>query len=374
MSDPAGSIVNGSCIIEELERGRLTDEYWDYSLQGVEKQTHTSTAFLILIFLSSVPLNMYVFGRILWKRLQSEPTYMLLLNLCVSDLVMCSAILFNIITGLSGHYSFGSTDYIRCHVCKIAVVFIVANLVTAFNVALLSIDRCVYFVRPLRYPIHVTPRRTGVAIAGIWILGVLIPISALAGYGDVGFSFGCGFIFVNHRHIQRSYALLALNIIAFSVVAVVIAVTNILVLRIVYKQTKSVRVGVAMGTEMQVLGNRTEQTESAEQQKERDAQKRESKKQFKMWKVFGSIVFVNFITLMPTLGLVSALEFTTDIPTAYFHVVLLCIALRVTLQPLIEAFLTPQLRISVWNACKTGWTRMRERCCGCCSDVTILND
>ena len=68
---------------------------------------------LIALFLAGVVLNLYVFGRILWKELYSEPKYMLLLNLCVADLVMCFvSVLFNIAMGFTGHYSFGNTDYI----------------------------------------------------------------------------------------------------------------------------------------------------------------------------------------------------------------------------------------------------------------------
>ena len=142
--------ANASCDIED--RNNLTNENWDYSLLGTENVEYSRAGVQVALFLAGVVLNLYVFGRILWKGLYSEPTYMLLLNLCVADLVMCFVpILFNISTGFNGHYSFGNTDYIRCHVCKIAVVFAITFLVVTFTVVLLSIDRCLYFVRPLKY-------------------------------------------------------------------------------------------------------------------------------------------------------------------------------------------------------------------------------
>lgn len=379
MSEPAGTLVNGSCFIEDLDTDQLTAEYWDYSLQGVEDEAYARTAILMALFLVAVPLNLYVFGRILWKKLYIEPTYMLLLNLCTADLVMCFvSILFNIAMGFTGHYSFGDTDFIRCQVCKIAVMLTVVNLASAFNVALLSVDRCLYFVRPLKYSLHVTVKRTGIAILIIWLLSILIHIPVLAGYGDVGFSSSCGFIFTTHRHVQRSYALLAVNALAFSMVAVVIIVTNIFIVRAVYKQMKSVKVGTVTTMEMQTMQNR-EPTDARQQKREKVKRKRENLKQFKLLKVFGSILFVNFITITPAFILVIAIAFTANIPTAYYDFVVLCIAIQVTLHPVVEAFLAPQIGIKIRKACKTCCVSAGKMCCECCrscnlcSEVTILN-
>lgn len=99
MSNLAGILENGSCIIEDLDMDVLTAEYWDYSLQDAEGEVYSRTAIQMVLFLTAVPLNLYVFGRILRKKLYFDPTYMLLLNLCVTDLLMCVSILFNIAMG-----------------------------------------------------------------------------------------------------------------------------------------------------------------------------------------------------------------------------------------------------------------------------------
>jgi hypothetical protein len=337
MSELGDLLENGSCIVEGMDKttGILTEEHWDYSLQGTEDETYVSASIFILFFVIGVPLNLYVLWKILKKSLFSDPTYMLLINICVTDLVMCFvSILFNISMGFNGHSSFGKSDYTRCQVCKIAVVFSMVNVVSALNLVLLSLDRCLYFTMPLRYPRLVTKFRTNVAIALIWCVGVALYVPVLvSGHGDVALSVSCGYIFTTSEHIRRSYAHLAVTGFLFIAAIVVIVVTNVVIICVVCKQQKK-----SDSMEMVVIGagGRPQQSQVGERLK------REAARQLKLLKVCGSILGVNFVTLIPATVLVVSIPFTT-LPTWYYTLVLLCLSARVVLQPLVEAFLTPEI-------------------------------
>lgn len=336
MTASAGRLVNGSCVLEDLKRDVLTAQYWDYDLQGGAVEAYIRTALLTLLVLISVPMNVYVVMRILWKKLYSEPTYLLLLNLACTDLLLCFvSILFNIAMGFTGHYSFGMTDYIRCQVCKLASLFLIFYLVTIFNMALLSLDRCLFFARALKYPKEVTIKRTVIALVAIWVMCVVIHIPPLAGYGNIGYSMSCGFIFISPRHVKRSYFQLALTSLAFTMAYAVIIVTNAIILKVVRKQTKAGRIAATTSLEMQ--GSTPEQQRQA-----REIRRKNAEKQCNLCRTFLGIAFVNFITIVPATVLSLASVFSNDIHTWYYDFMLLCIASQVSLHPLVEAFFTHQ--------------------------------
>ena len=230
-------------------------------------------------------------------------------------------------------------------------------LVVTFTVVLLSVDRCLYFVRPLKYPIYVTTKRTAVAIVITWVLSILNYAPSLAGYGDINFSVSCGDIFLTGGHIQRSFILLATSTLIFSVVAIVILTTNILIVRAVLKQRKKCEASMI---EMQT-------GDSTPQETVKEKLKKEAQKHFKLLKVFGGILLVNFITVIPTLVL-SITIFFTIVPSGYYTFVLLCIVSQVALHPLVEIFLTPEIRP---KSCKASCASVCCcRSCNMCNDAT----
>lgn len=339
MSNPE----NFSCILEEItDREAFTPEYWEIELNTPED--YAVVVIYLVIFFTGVPLNVLIISRIIYKRLYKQPTFILLLNLAVCDLLICLVpILFNIITEFMGMYSFGPTDYIRCNVCKVSTVFIILNFLSTFNLALLSLDRFIFFRFSIKYTIFCTPKRVLLALGVIWTLSILFGIPPLAGYGDVTFSLSCGLVFaLSPAHVLRSIPYIVFGVTAHSVVIVILVVTNVWIVHISCKQLKTLKVspicpGPMEGFDMETrIANRDRAI---------------LKKQLKLLQVFGAILLVHFLTLIPAILLVIIISIVGDIPPAFYTVVLFSFSSQATLHPLVESFFTPELRKLVTRCC-----------------------
>ena len=363
----SSTVFNVSCILEDIvDRDVLTPDSWEYPDNA---ETRTDTSLQLVFFLLGVPLNLYVMVKILCKKLYSQPTYLLLFNLAFCDFLVCIiTLLFNVITRFNGHHSFGDSDYVRCQVCKIAVAYVMLNLLTTFNLALISLDRFAFFYIPLKYNRKVTPRKTGLALLGIWLLSGALVIAPLVGYGDVGFSLSCGFIFTTPEHIIRSIFQLVAAVVAFSAVTITLGVTNIWIMCIAYKQIKAVK---SERVELQNIGTATTDQRNQEKKIRREA----AQKQFKLFRVFGGILLVNFATYLPAIAVAIFIAYA---PLELFIFTKVCILSQVVSHPLIEAFLTPELQVTFPPACKACCTKMRGTKVGgvlraCYEKVTCCN-
>ena len=343
----SSTVFNVSCILEDIvDRDVLTPDSWDYS------GNHIDTSLQLVFFLLGVPLNLYVMVKILCKKLYSQPTYLLLFNLAFCDFLVCMiTLLFNVITEFNGHHSFGDSDYVRCQVCKIAVAYIMLNLLTTFNLALLSLDRFAFFYIPLKYNKKVTPRKTVFALLGIWLLSGALVIAPLVGYGDFGFSLSCELPFTKREHIIRSIFQFVVTAVAFSAVVLTLGVTNIWIVCIAYKQIKAVK---SERIELQNIDIAT----TDQKKQEKIIRNEAAQKQFKLFRVFGGILLVNFATYLLAIVLPVCLIFITYAPLELLISVKLTILSQVVLHPLIEAFLTPELQATFPPAVKICCTKI----------------
>jgi len=349
--------INGSCVLEDImDRDVLTPHYWDIQLQNLPKVNLATTTCLLLIILTAVPLNFYILGRIIWKKLYYQPTYFLFLNYAIVDLLMSLVpMLFRVITGFNGHYSFGDSDYVRCQVCKIAASLIILLLASEFTLALISLDRFIYFKFPLRYETLVTFKKTSICVFITWLLAFLLGIPSLIGYGDIKLSTLCGVIFTAPVHIQNSLVSLILTGIAHTAVFIVLTVTNIWIIWIAVKQIKATKTAAL-------------HTQPIENDQQKVLEEQLAQKQRKLCRTFGSILAVNCLTILPVIALAIALTITSSIPTRVYQLVLISVMSNVTLHPLVEAFMTPELRCHLRDMCKSpSWSsdegRDVESCC-----------
>ena len=341
-----GNNLNGSCVIEDLhDRKVFTPEFW-----SVDDDYYTQLVLYLIIFITGVPLNIWIITRIVKKTLYSQPTYMLLLNLAVCDLLVCLfPVLLNIIFEGLHSYSFGSTDYVRCQVCKIAATCIILNFQTVFNLVLISLDRFAYFKFSIRYDSMVRTRRVVVVVIIAWVASGLLGIPPLVGYGDVVFSTACGMIFLSEAHEKRSQPYIAVGFTTHTISITIVIVTNVWILYIALKQIKKQKMTKPLPkTEGNYFERRLSQYMDVET----------ARKQVKLFQVFGGILLVHFVTLIPTVVLIGIIVVSGYVPAIFYRFVLFSIFAAAPLHPLVEAFFTPELKTMFrrWCLC---WRKRR---------------
>ncbi len=330
-----------ACIVGDLKnRESLTPEIWDCGLAGGEFAMVVTSAVQLLIFITSLPLNFFVALGIIFKRLLNQPTYILIFNLAAVDLLLTfTFILFNIITGFSGHYSFGDADYVRCQVCRFVSICILLYFVSSMTLALISLDQLAFFKIPLKYHIKVTPRRAVFAVIGAWLLGVALIVPPLFGYGDVLFSMLCGYIFLSAQHIENSIHHLVITASVLTLIMTVSVVTNIWIVCIALKQHRALKKIIT-----QVHLSESDTLALAQQRNEiQRANKRIAGKQFRLFLMFGGIVIIHCLTFLPLIITAVLLVAAGWIPVFLFYFSLVGFTSQVVLHPIIVAFFTPEI-------------------------------
>ena len=295
----------------------------------------------LIVFFTGVPLNTWIILRILLNQLYAQPTYLLLLNLAISDLLVCLLPVFlNIVSGFLGSYSFGGTDRARCMACKAAFLYVVLNFQTVLNLSLISLDRFAYFRLSIKYYRIVTREKIAAALAVDWTLCLLLGIPPLAGYGDVVFATACGPAFSTPPHVRLSLPYIAVGLLIHLLGLAVLVVTNGWVIYIGFRQIRSLRVK----PEPKLTGNYFERRLSI-------IDVDSTVKQFKLFQIFGAILLVHFATILPSIVLVGMLVASTRVPEGFYDFVLFSLFVQATLHPLVEAFFTPELKKVVKTWC-----------------------
>ncbi len=106
------NLRNFSCIINVSDE-YLTEDAW---IVPVSKDYHagwnrySSAAFSLLLFFIGIFWNGFVLITILWKKLLRSPIVILMVNLSVTNMMVCVFILpFIIVSGFYQEFMFGST-------------------------------------------------------------------------------------------------------------------------------------------------------------------------------------------------------------------------------------------------------------------------
>lgn len=403
------STLNVSCVLDELpDRDTLSSHWTD-----LFRADYVASAALVLIFLAGVPLNCYILAQILHKRLYSNPTYLLLLNLGFVDLLTCLIpILFNIVLSFNGEISFGRSDYTRCQVCKIVTAYILLTLQSAYNLALISVERLIFFRSPLQYSSLVTSKRVLLALLVIWFISIAFTIPPLAGYGDLAFSVSCGYIFLTTPHLDRSLVYLFVCATFQGIVVIVLVVTNIWIVVIAMKSTRRVKgirvtpyesaksrnsrispfqstktsksrsdhVSPFQSAKSRNSQNSTIFTSHVEQQVDlvrRRLSREVAKKQLRLCQVFGSIILVNIVTLIPAFVLIIVTVSVSFMQPTFAVFVQISVFSQVVLHPLVEISLALELRRVIVKWCRPfmphlnslGKSTLGRAFSSCCSKV-----
>jgi hypothetical protein len=339
---------------------QLTDEAWSSFELGTEYRINgiilavTLTIFLII----GTSLNLTVIISIVRKKLHLQPTFLLLLSLSITDVLFCVTVMpFNVVTGFAGEFLFGSSDVVRCRVCKVGAMLSFLSLLSLHSVALIAVDRLLFIKRPLRYHKIVTVPRILSAMLVVWSVCILMSILPFLGIGEINYSHALFHCILDFTTLQLYvYILMAGETL---VPLLTLMISLLWVACIAWRQLKHI-----YKTPICAL------QENATRQR---MVKEKSRLQLHLVRVFGAIIVVNILTWVPTLFLGVVVTFVDkfDVPIWYKTFSYLCFLFQPVLHPVLETSLISEIRFptlsSCWHQCLSKFRK--ADCWGCALEV-----
>lgn len=338
------SEANFSCFNANLSRDFLTDGVWSLD-PIVETDTGTRyalTSIIFLLMLIGTPSNLLMIIVVLRKKLYlGQPTITLLLNLAVTDLLVCVLVMpWNTVSLIAGEFKVGSDDYTRCQVCHIGVVFSILSLVSLYNLTVLSMDRFIFLKAAIYYSKWVNNTRVLIATCLVWLLSVLISIPPLFGFNEMRFSTAigiCTIAFSGRTPLAKNSHYLILLAVFILVPVGVLLVTNTWGLGIIHTHLRKQRKEL----------EKDKQTHRKSFHKK--LRRKQQTLQMKLVKIYGAIFVTNVITYLPFLArLVAGLVAEEDeysqavrITGSLAYTALLC---QSVVHPIVQASLIGEVR------------------------------
>ena len=332
-----------SCFDGHLSRNEVTSRFWT-------NQEHTTAALVhavltLVFFMVALPSNLLIILSMVWQRLYKEPTHILLLNLAISDLLLCVLVMpFTIAAGLAGEYIFGGSDYTRCRVCQMGVIFTILTVFSVHVLAMISLDRCLFIKLSFRYEAHVTMKRTVGVVATLWLLSILFSLPPLFGFGDIDYTFPistCTPRFEYSTTLTKNIYYILFVVLECLLPIGLIVVTNAWLVCIVRRHLAKLRQEVSTSSD-----SKQNWKKYKESLKEGVSSAR-NRKHLRLMVVFGVILAANLVTWIPLIvrSVVSLVYGSDDILPGWTVVlVYLCLVSHSFLHPLIQASLIPEVR------------------------------
>lgn len=351
--------LNFSCSDPSLSHSNLTAEVWMIKSEGPahERAILAGAVFQILFVVVGVPWNAVVLATILMNRLYRLPSYVLLLNLVITDLLLCALNMpFNIASAISQKLTIGKSDYDRCQVCHTFGMILTSLLFTSFFIqALMSVDRLIYVKWPLRYSKYVTVRRTLLGLLVVWLLSIFISVPPAFGFGEIKFAnviSSCIVFTVGRTPLTRnSNYLIALVLVgAFPVLTTLTC--NIWVLSLIFRSVR--------GTFSRTMDNNLSQFDSTLQRNDNEQQIHSNyhKQQIRLAKVFGVIFAFNIVTFLPLIS-IFIVATIGSVPTPVITFVFLIFICQPAIHPILETCLVSKAR-SVLSKCVCNCSMRRK--------------
>ena len=365
---------NFSCL-DNPSKENITRLVWtlDHPREsnGVENGYWCATAALFIL-LCGAPLNVFVIATILWKRLYKNTSVIPILNLAISNLLVCILILpFIIVSGYSSEFVFGSSDYVRCIFCSMGSANVTLPMVSSYTLALMSVGRLLYLKKPLRYSSIVTPARVSALFMIVWVIGVVIALPPYFGFGGISFSYtnsAClPLVIWKTRGLPNVY---------YCLILVPIGVLPIVVLFVMYIWIVGIsRQYILKNPKRFALLHKQSATQlkylskkgpGYDEEMNKIIHRANKQQQFRMVQVLGAIFLTNIITWIPTIVLIIASVFKSmEIPTFFYSFVYIFYLLEVVLHPLLQIVLIYELKETVQRL----WSSFKKTFCICFRSV-----
>ena len=301
----------------------------------------------LIIFMLGTPLNYWVVSVILYKKLCKVAAVIPMLSLALSNLLLCHLILpFIIVSGYSREFIFGSSDYSRCKVCSLGVANVILPYVSAFNLALMSVGKLLYLKFPLKYDRLFTPKRTALVSLLFWVMGILIALPPLFGFGTVLYFdaaatcvpliIGGGEIFPSHYY---TLPMSGVAIITLSTTTLMYLWVALIIRRYILQNPVQFA---------KINANAIKKSlKNTEENGKQHGIKHHGIKQIKLIQLLGIIILSNIVTWTPLLilGIIGAI--TEELPTPLISAFYLLYLSEVVIHPLVQIMLIHELKETV---------------------------
>ena len=343
---------NFTCSDPELSRTNVTSEVWMILSEGPLHENGVLAVAICqtLIIAVGIPWNIIVLAFIMIKKHYKEPTYILLMNLVLADLLVCSCVLpFNIVSAFTTEFSIGGSDYVRCQVCHTIVVFILSLIyVSLFTLALMSLDRLIYIKWPIQYEKKITKCKTISLLLGVWVLCILISLPPVFGFGEIKFAnilSSCSLLTVGETRITANinYVVFLAFIGFFPFMTTLIV--NIWLLAIVCKSVRQ-RHKKSVTSNKGHIGSDTLRRNS-----ERKFKTDYHKRQILLAQVFGAIFTANVVTWVPSIliAMISAVIGAEQISPPALAFVYLAYISQPAIHPVLETCLVGKAKVTLFK-------------------------
>ena len=341
--------------------------------KGIENGYWCAAAALFIL-LCGTPLNVFVIVTILWKRLYKNTSVILMLNLAISNLLVCLLILpFIVVSGYSSEFAFGSSDYVRCIFCPLGSVIITLSIVSLSTLALMSVGRLLYLKKPLRYSSIVTPARVLALLVVVWVISITAALPPYFGFGSIIFSYTvstCVPTTTGDTHgLPNVYYLFILAPIALLLVLVLMVIYIwIVCISRQYILKNPMRFALLNKQFVIKLNSLPKNGPSYDEEVKQIIHNANKRQQFRMVQVLGAIILTNLITWLPTPVVIftRVILGTSVIPTISYSIAYICFLLEIMLHPLLQIVLVYELKETL----KKVWLSFYKMFCICfrCND------
>ena len=193
---------------------------------------------MILAFISNLFVILVTFCD---KKSFKVPSTMFLSSLALANLLnSCFFMPFTVVTAATGMWVFGKTEEEKESMCYL-VGFIFAYTVglSIHTLALISVDHCLYILKPLVYERYMKPWLAGLVIITIWIAAALLDITPFLGLGEYQLSVttaSCLPVWEGHKDYVIYFSVI--GILPFSVISVSTVWTFVFVWKFIMKERK----------------------------------------------------------------------------------------------------------------------------------------
>lgn len=342
-SSLGSAATNVKCFDPNLSRNSVSAEFWD--IQGISTAYANNaicTAVVVLLFLIiGLPSNIIIIASIIQQKLYQQTTHILLLNLAISDVLVCLLVLPPImVTGFAGGYIFGDSDYTRCQVCQTGVIFLALTVFAVNILAAITLDRFIFIKFPLRYANYITVPRVIIIVIVLWVISILESVLPILGIGNITFGFSltaCTVDLFGDGRLTKNIVYVILLLVVNLVPIAIIIIFNIWLACIVSKQIKIVY------RTRRSFGNK-EELRKYNQGLRKQIHKKKNRKQLVLVRAFGAILVSTIVVWAPMVFHVVVSTVYPAIPLGFYSFAFLSFIMHSVLHPVIEGCFIPEIK------------------------------